>query len=92
MQGLFLQGLRKDLNSKYCQEIAGVWILFFLNYLDSANGMVLYVVEAKASPSCVKKKLSESSCVLGYHCAVQNWGRLMFMYPAEPWLQGSFWF
>lgn len=50
MQGLFLQGLKKDLNSKYCQEIAGVWILFFKYCLDSANGMVFYVLEAKASP------------------------------------------
>lgn len=43
MQGLFLQGFKKDLNSKYCY-------LFFKYCLDSASGMVPYVLEAKTSP------------------------------------------
>lgn len=50
MHGLFLWGLKKDLNSKYCQEIAGVWILLFKYHLDSAYGKVLYILEAKTSP------------------------------------------
>lgn len=44
MHGLFLCGLEKDLNGKYCREIAGVWMLFFKYHLDSAHGRKSFII------------------------------------------------